>query len=723
MAKTKPDGYKEKLTDEELIALIESGVQNSVGDFLNSSELSRDRLKATYEYAGVPLAHLSPQGVSTIVASDTSEVIEAYLAIISELMFENGKLARALPYSSSPTALTGAQQASDAINYCIFKQNEGWKILNTWVKSALLWKTAVIRWDFIEEYDYVFEEYEQINQMALDELLADSEVEIVGDLMLENNFELDNPEAVYIDVRIKRTIDKCRVAIEVVPPEDLRISNDASSVCNADYVGIQKRYTRSEIRKMFPEMCDNIDNWDELGDGFWNTDYTEEVAARKEIAGLEYWQGDQMSDSFPFEANREITVVESWVRVDRDGDGIAELKRIITAGNTILLEEDTDMVPLASICPFEIPHEFFGLSMADMVRPSTLASTAILRGFVENTYLTNFAPKLADPNVVDFSALQNMKPKQLIATNGNPAAAVQSMPPEPISSGTVPLLEFLQGHKEQATGMSKAAQGLNDTLYVSGNSEQKVSAVQSASQKRIQHIVRTFAETGFKRLLTGVYKTIKQNTKKAPIINNGVFNYINMEMLPNEMDIEVNINVGENSNESRLKKLQMISKEILPGLMQANQGFAIKKETPIALAQEAMIAMGADPTKYLKNYEDPQFLEEATNQMQKQNQEQQRKEENARRVEEASILLNEANVRYTQVQADNSIQDNVKQLAVSLDKSYQEWAKLALEASKSGLEIPPHPNFKELFMDSIMGINEFLTTGGKSIEPPNDTQG
>ena len=105
--------------------------------------------------------------------------------------------------------------------------------------------------------------------------------------------------------------------------------------------------------------------------------------------------------------------------------------------------------------------------MADFTRSSTMASTAILRGFVENTYLTNYSPKLADPNVVDFSALQNMKPKQIVPTNGNPAAAVQPLPPETISTGTVPLLEHLQLIKEQATGMSKAAQGLQDDLFVS----------------------------------------------------------------------------------------------------------------------------------------------------------------------------------------------------------------------------------------------------------------
>ena len=173
--------------------------------------------------------------------------------------------------------------------------------------------------------------------------------------------------------------------------------------------------TRSEIRKLWPDVAENVEDWDLLGhDENWlgNARHSEDVAARKFVTGQEYWQGSVSQDLFPLEANREVTVTECWIRVDRDGDGIAELKHFIIAGTTILWEEDVDMIPLASLSPIDIPHEFYGLSMADFTRSSTMAQTAILRGFVENTYLTNYAPKLADPNVVDFSALQDMKPTQ-----------------------------------------------------------------------------------------------------------------------------------------------------------------------------------------------------------------------------------------------------------------------------------------------------------------------
>jgi len=705
----KARGYKEKITDSQLINMIESGIMNSVGRFLSSSDLAHERMKSTYEYAGVAKNHLTPQGVSSIVASDTTEVIEAYLAIISELMFENNKIAKFLPYESSPSALFAAEQASDLVNYCIFKKNDGWKIFNTWVKSALLWKTAVIRWDYIEEFDHTFEEYEVITQVALDELLANDNVEIVGDLILENSLDPDE-SAIYRDVRIKKKIDRSRIVLEVIPPENFRIDRHATSISDSSFVAIQREMTRSEIRKQFPEMADKVGDWDRLGESYGNsiiTDYSEERAVRKEVTGQEYWNEPNVSDLFETEANTEVSVTESWFKVDRDGDGVAELKYIISVGDHILHEEDVDEIPLADLCPFEIPHEFYGLSMSDMVRSSTLASTAILRGFVENTYLTNYSPKLADPNVVDFSALQNMKPKQLIATNGNPAAAVQNLPPETISSSIVPLLEFLQLHKEQATGMSKAAQGLNDTLYVSGNSEQKVAQVQSAAQKRIQNIVRRFAETGFKRCIKGVYKTMRKNMKEVSyynIDNPAVYKSVNLETMPKEMDVEILVDVGENSNSTKLMKLQRIAQEVIPAVQNANAGMAIKPEAPLVLAFEILKAMDVDPQQFFMDYEDPQFRQQAAQAMQQSAQEEQEKKQQEQQQIQSKIALEDANVRYTHVQADNSLQDNTKQLAVALDKSSQEWSKISLDAAKEGLQLPPHPSFEELFAMAAEGV-------------------
>ena len=713
-------GYKEKVSDEQLINLIEAGVQNSVGDWLNSSDLTRERLRSTYEYAGVPEFHLAPQGVSTIVDTSTTETVEAYTAVVTDLFLNNQKVARFLPMDTAPGAYMAAKQASNLVNYIIFKQNNGWEQLQTWFKSALLWKNGLVRWDYIEDYDYRIEEYDKIDQIKLDELLAQDDVEIVGELKYENEITeadpLNNVEGqanlVYVDVRIRRKIDKSKIKIENVPPENFRISRDAKSIEEAVFVGIQTNMTRSEIRKQWPEVADNIKDWDELGsDEQWlgNSRYSEDIAARKFVTGQEYWQGSVSQDLFPLEANREVTVTECWLSVDRDGDGIAELKHFIIAGTTILWEEDVDMIPIASISPIDIPFEFYGLSIADFTRSSTLASTAILRGFVENTYLTNYAPKLADPNVVDFSALQNMKPKQIVPTNGNPAAAVQPLPPETISTGTVPLLEHLQLIKEQATGMSKAAQGLNDTLYVSGNSEEKLQAVQSASQKRIQHIAKRFAETGIKRLVMGLYHCARVNMGKMSFSMYGEKYNVNVADLPMEMDVEIFVDLGDNSNNSKVTKLSTVGGQVLPKLNEMGQGMVVKPEAGAVLATQLLDAMGLDPSDFLEDFTTEEFKEKAAKALEQQTQEQQKSKALEDRKMAADADLAEANVGFTRAQEKNTYDDNAKQLAVSIDKHFQEWADLQIKAIKEGSTLPPRPTYAEI----LVMAKQLLNDGGQ----------
>ena len=720
---TQAGGYKEKVNDEQLINLIEAGVQNSVGDWLNSSDLTRERLRSTYEYAGVAEFHLAPQGVSTIVDTSTTETVEAYTAVITDLFLNNQKLARFLPYDQNPGTISQARDASDLVNYIIFKQNNGWEQLQTWVKASLLWKNGIVRWDYVEDFDYRIEEYDKIDQVKLDELLSDENVEIIGDLEFENDIGEADPlggqepdaQLMYVNVRLRRSVDKSRIKIENIPPENFRISRDAKAIDEAVFVGLQTDMTRSEIRKQWPDVADAVEDWDELGhteQWLGNSRYSEDIAARKFVTGQEYWQGSVSQDLFPLEANREVTVTECWIHVDRDGDGIAELKHFIIAGTHILYEEDVDMIPIAVLSPIDIPFEFYGLSIADFTRSSTLASTAILRGFVENTYLTNYAPKLADPNVVDFSALQNMKPKQIVPTNGNPAAAVQPMPPETISTGTVPLLEHLQLIKEQATGMSKAAQGLNDTLYVSGNSEQKLQAVQSASQKRIQHIARRFAETGFKRLCMGVYHCARANMGKMSFSMNGMYKHIDMNNLPMEMDCDIFVDLGDNSNNSKAQKLQQVGQHVLPTLNQHGQGMVIKEDAGAALATQLLEAMGLDASDFLEDYTTEEFKQKAQQAVQQQTEETQKTKALEDRKLEADAALAEANVAFTGAQTKNTYDDNAKQLAVSIDKHFQEWADLQIKSVKEGAELPQRPDYTQILMMAQQLLNSSNQTNG-----------
>lgn len=707
MSKTK----YEVIDDEQLAKLVESGLLDASSDWLSGTTLSAEREKATLEYGMLPTGHLSPQGVSQIVSSDTVEAVDGYTAILSELLFNNNKIAKFKPYGKTPKHAHQAKVAADLTNYTIFKLNPGWAVLNTWLKAGLMYKNSVIRWEKVEDFEYCFEEYAEIDQNTLDMILSEEDVEAVGQLEYDGVKTVIDGEETYInvyrDVRLRRKKDKSRIKISNVPTENFRISKDASSIGDATFVGIETELTRGEVRKLYPDM--DID-WGTVRDVLPQAKMMPtEQATRKILAGVEaHAQG--RGHSVDTEANTPVQVVECWMRVDRDGDGIAELKHIFYVGGQIGLEEDAKCVPLSDFNPFEIPYEYHGLSLADMTRPSTLASTAILRGFIENVYMTNYAPKLADPNVVDFSALQNMKPKQVIPTTGNPNGAVAALIPETISQGTVPLLEFLQLHKEQSHGLSKAAQGLNDTLYVSGNSETKVSMVQSAAQTRIQYLARRLVETGVKRLVEGVYSMLREGLKGKSVDyydSQDILQSVDPAELPSEMILEIDADVGEFGNTNMLKKMEMVAKGVIPALQDGGAGAAIKPSAALTIAANTLQALDLDPLDYLEDFSDPAFLEKA--EQSRQNEMKAAAKAKALQEEQTmwDIEQRKATVALTNVQSKNALQDNARQLVIAWDKHYQDWAKLAIEAAAKGVGLPDkaQPNLEELMMKAMQIVS------------------
>ena len=710
----------EMVTDEQLIAAIDSQVRNSVGGTTGDSSLSKKRESSTYEYTMDPKGDLAPQGVSKIVSSDTVEIIEGYTSLIVKLLLDNNKLANFIPKSAAPKDIHLARVASDVVNHCIFNDNDGWRIINTWIKSSFLYANGRANWGWVEDAEYEIEEYDQIPEVVLDELLADANVEIVGDLEVSEDINLDNPEVTYQNVRLRRKVDKSRVAIETIPPETFLIDRSATSIQDATFVGKVVELTHSEIRQLFPDFEKDLSELGENAEATRSSEWSLEKHARSEAVDVDYIGGHDHESE---EANSVVELIECWIRSDRDGDGIAELKHIIKAGEDILLEEDVSYISIADLNPIEVPHEYAGLSLADMVRPQMQATTAIMRGFVENVYYGNYGRTLADPNVVDFAALQNPVPKQIIATNGTPMNSVQQLQPEPISPGTQGMLEFLQLQKEQSTGLTKASMGLNDALYVSGNSAEKTAQAQSAAQIRIEHIARRFMETGFKDLCRGVLKEMKQNIKENMMYRTekgyASISPFELQMIPSNMDLDIQANLGENSNTNMQQKLVQVA-ELLPQM--ASDPEARKFISPMAsynLGNKMLAAMGFDPLDFLIDTDDEETVQQVEQQIQREQAAQQAAQDLEQKEREANISLIRA-------ETDNKKIDNKRQLLEAQDDSNIKWAEVQVKASKDGAQIPQKipVDFESLYEDTeqqekvqeqIQGAMQGMQQGGTNV--------
>jgi hypothetical protein len=357
--------------------------------------------------------------------------------------------------------------------------------------------------------------------------------------------------------------------------------------------------------------------------------------------------------------------------------------------------------------PIEIPHEFYGLSLLDMARSQTQATTAILRGFVENVYFGNYGRTLADPNVVDFSALQNPMPKQIIPTNGNPAAAVQQLQPEPISPGTAGMLEFLGLQKEQSTGLTKTAMGLNDTLYVSGNSETKMQGAQTAAQIRIEHIARRFVESGIKDLCRGILREMKSNMKNPQRYKSdqgyASISPEDLQKLPANMDLNIQANLGENSNQSMGMKLNQIA-QLLPAMAQDPSAAPyINGKATYNLAYDMLKNMGLEPTRFLVDISDEQGQQQVQQKQQEAEQKKQRSMEAEVQKQQMDVETSKANIGLIKAEVDNKKIDNKRQLLSAQDDHNQGWAEIAVKAmGTEGAQIPNKIplDFESLYQDT-----------------------
>ena len=50
--------------------------------------------------------------------------------------------------------------------------------------------------------------------------------------------------------------------------------------------------------------------------------------------------------------------------------------------------------------------------------------------------------------------------------------------------------------------------------------------------------------------------------------------------------------------------------------------------------------------------------------------------------------------------------DNSRQMAIAIDRHYQEWADMAIKAVKEGAEMPPHPDFNEVIAMTQQIMNQ-----------------
>jgi hypothetical protein len=565
-----------KLTDSDLLGAISAAESEAIGG--NKGEIASDRADALDRYLGKDYdGDLSPQpGRSSIVSRDVADVVEGVVANVLKPFVAGDTIVSFTP--RGPEDQAAAEQESDYINHLVTERNNGFLVLNTAVKDALLLRNGYVRVSWETRDDVLSEDYQGLSDEELNALVQDDEVEVVA------HSEYPDPAAVMgmaqlpmlHDVRLRRKQPLEFAKIDPVPPDEIKVSARCStpSVQDADFVQHAVRMSISEVRQMDYDIPDDISDDDnaETIEGF----------ARERFAEVDSQDDDQTADP----ARRMVLFKESWIRIDFDGDGIAELRRVCSIGANLLANEEADHIPLAVFTPVVMGHQHLGISVYDLIKDIARIKTALLRNYLDAGQQAIRPRTAADVDAVNMDDLLLNRIGGVVRTKGPPQNSVMPLITPDVGPVALQGLEYMDSIRENRTGYTKAAEGMRsgslatDTL---GELQQQV----NQSQMRLEMIARTIAETGVRDLFRLVHTaTLKHSTRAEKVKLRNQWVLVDPRQWVKRYDMSVSVGLGTSTVQQQMQNLMLLAqvqeKVLALGLATPENVYNLAKKLAVA---------------------------------------------------------------------------------------------------------------------------------------------
>ena len=533
----------EPLDEDQLKALIEGEIQTSVGWL--GGKISEDREKAMDYYYGEPFGN-ELEGRSQFVSTDVQDVIESVMPDFIEIFASGEVVVEFNPVG--PEDEEAAKQATEYVNY-VWNENDGFEVVHDWIKDALLQKVGIIKIEWDATPQTRIETLTRLNVLQLQQFLNDKTVEILEQGEVEPESEEDFAHAQgypLFDLKIKKTFSRGRVVVMNVPPDEFFITRQTVSLDDAPFKMHKTQKTYSELVEMGfdRDLIEDLPSHDE-----------EQFSTERQNR---FQQEEWLDDDLRKGAMRKIWLYDIYLKVDYDGDGIAELRNVLYAGNKILENEVADDHPFVDITPVRMPHVFFGRSLAELMFDIQYIKSSVIRQILDNMYLVNNGRSAVSRRVSLEDYLTN-RPGGVVRvdTDGDVGGHIFPLVTQPIINHALPVVEFIDGVREVRTGQTRYNQGLDaDSLNKTATG---INLLLNEAQKRKLLMARLFAETGFKKAMRKILRLVINNQDQARVVRlRNKWVEIDPRAWNAEMDLSVRVGLGFGTKESRLGMLERI---------------------------------------------------------------------------------------------------------------------------------------------------------------------
>jgi hypothetical protein len=553
-----------RISDEDLLEILQRK-ESAAGHYIHG-ELADRRERAMRAYHKMPYGS-EQEGWSDVVASDVSDSIEWILPALLNTFSSTDKAVAFEPTKASE--VKGAEQATDAANYIFYKQNNGFLVLYTAIKDALSVKNCAVHW-FKETQEVVSS---QPFKGASEEMLAMLLQESGGDIEYANPEQAMGPDGqpamqlvpdevgmlqpqpvLLYTGRIKITEKRTICKVEAFNPAHLLIEKDWTSPLLQDcpYVARLKYVSASDVKAMgLKATADEL----KASDVEVDADEDRLMSVDRQDSGAFSRADNEEADDMAF----------GWLRIeyvlaDMDGDGIAERIKVTRLRDKILDTEVVSHVPIATTSPVLNPHRWDGMSIEDLVGDIQKLHTEILRGTLDNLKLTTNPRKklLTDANGTPMANLDDLLDSRIGGIVR--VRSIEAVTEEVTSfagGAAMPMLEYVQGMRENRTGVSRTSMGLNpDSLNNTATGRQ---IDQTAAMQRIELIARIFAETLVKPIFQGILKLLTDGEmQKLSFKLRDEFVEYDPQEWRDQYDMTINVGLGTGDKQMQSQMLTMI---------------------------------------------------------------------------------------------------------------------------------------------------------------------
>lgn len=518
------------MTDLEIEGIAREAVEDAV-DFCES-EIAEDRIKAQRYFDGeVDIGE--EDGRSRVVSTKVRDTIRAIKPSLMRIFLSTDKPVEYVPRSQED--VKAAEQATKYMHYQ-FNELNGYRVLNDAFHDALVKKCGVVKvyWDMYQEQEVY--DFKDLNDMEFTLLVNEDDVEVIKHTTRmsaevdEFGMEVESP---IHDLKLSRTVERGKMCVESVPPEEFFIDRGSRSIDDYYCVAHRAEMRIGDLVAMGYEYEDVKD----LG-GLQHSDTFSEVE-QYERGGYEADDEEDIKDP----SMRVVAVTEAYLKIDVEGTGVAQMHKVVLGGNNykLLDYEPCSYLPFAVFEVDPEPHTFYGRSIADLIFNDQDAATAMLRGVLDNVALTNNPRLEIVDGAVNVDDLLNNEIGGVIRVKQ--AGVIQPQAVPFVAGQTLSALQYFDQQVEDKTGVTKASTGLSpDSLQAT--TATAVQATVQAQAAQIEVMARNLAEGGMRQMFKLMLQCMVQNVEEEQMMRFQGNSYVPVDPRSWNSTMDVSINVG-----------------------------------------------------------------------------------------------------------------------------------------------------------------------------------